>query len=364
MLVRVIRSVRFQSGVSIRSLNQSRLPCVTTQIQHFAAKAAQQEHPQDLEKFSLKEFNISNAMVNHLESINIHSLFPVQAATLETALSGRDVIGKSKTGSGKTLAFVLPIVEKITEQGFSGKLPRALILAPTRELAIQVHSELRKVAPVVRSVCLYGGASYEPQIRSLIGGVDVVVGTPGRVMDHIKTGYLNTSNICIWVLDEADRMLETGFWEQVKMIGDSLPEKRQNMLWSATFPSSVVELCNQFSNDAAYFDLVGDENKIPESIKHYAIPVSANGRYFLLPDIIKGLINGDVIPGMHKPNRILVFCETKRDAEALSSFHDIPYAQSLHGGMSQVRMILFRFYLFICTCRVLHKHESQRDLYI
>ena len=156
---------------------------------------------------------------------------PVQAATIPTVIEGRDIIGQARTGSGKTAAFGLPMLERLKE---GGTHPRGLILAPTRELALQVTDAMRSFAKglPVRIVTIYGGAPYPPQLKALRNGACIVVGTPGRVIDHIERGTLNLSNVEMFVLDEADEMLRMGFIEAVEQVLSVLPAERQIALFS------------------------------------------------------------------------------------------------------------------------------------
>lgn len=214
----------------------------------------------------------------------------LQRAVLIPALEGRDIIARAKTGTGKTLAFGIPIIKKLTEddegashQRFrlssvqclyfsvwyyhfwlidlvdfrrSGRFPRVLVLAPTRELAKQVDKEIKDSAPYLRTVCVYGGVPYSSQQSALRSGVDVVVGTPGRLIDLIKGNSLQLGEVQFLVLDEADQMLAVGFEEDVELILQSLPSNRQNMLFSATMPSWVNKLAQKYLEKPLTIDLV------------------------------------------------------------------------------------------------------------
>ncbi|CAI0390640.1 unnamed protein product [Linum tenue] len=191
----------------------------------------------------------------------------VQRAVLVPALEGRDIIARAKTGTGKTLAFGIPIIKLLTEDTEvlylvwcfprrTGRLPRVLVLAPTRELAKQVEKEIKESAPYLSTVCVYGGVSYVTQQSALTRGVDVVVGTPGRIIDLIKGNSLKLGEVQYLVLDEADQMLSFGFEEDVELILENLPTKRQSMLFSATMPIWVKKLARKYLDDPLQIDLV------------------------------------------------------------------------------------------------------------
>ncbi|MEI8320309.1 MAG: DEAD/DEAH box helicase, partial [Planctomycetia bacterium] len=183
-------------------------------------------------------------IVAALAAGGITAPFPIQAITLTDSLAGRDLLGRGKTGSGKTIAFAIPLVTalaKSDERTRQGS-PRGLVLVPTRELAVQVSEEIRKLSNFmddVRILAIYGGRSIDEQFKHLKRGVDIVVGTPGRIIDHLHRKTLDLSEVEFLVLDEADRMLDMGFIEDIDFILSKLPEKRQSMLFSATIPEGV-----------------------------------------------------------------------------------------------------------------------------
>ncbi|AQK48218.1 DEAD-box ATP-dependent RNA helicase 53 [Zea mays] len=182
---------------------------------------------------------------------------PVPRAVLEPAMQGKDMIGRARTGTGKTLAFGIPIMDKIlsyNEKNGFGRNPLAIILAPTRELARQVEKEFRESAPL-DTLCVYGGVPINQQMRALKYGADIVVGTPGRVIDLLRRGVLNLSQIQFVVLDEADQMLAVGFDEDVEVIMEQLPQNRQSMLFSATMPSWIRKNSNKYLKDPVIIDL-------------------------------------------------------------------------------------------------------------
>jgi ATP-dependent RNA helicase DDX21 len=193
----------------------------------------------------------------------ITHLFPIQRAVLEPAMKGCDLIARAKTGTGKTLAFGIPIIRHIVNENEAnqdgshiGRTPRALVLAPTRELAKQVEREFMESAPMLSTICVYGGVSISTQQRQLQRGVDIAVGTPGRIIDLIDRGSLNLQDVQFLVLDEADQMLAVGFEEDVERILEQLPKKRQGMLFSATMPAWVKNLSRKYLRDPLTIDLV------------------------------------------------------------------------------------------------------------
>lgn len=249
------------------------------------------------------------------------------------ALQGRDIIARAKTGTGKTLAFGIPIINGLEDGDHSARyssrrLPRALVLAPTRELAKQVEKEIKESAPHLKTVCIYGGVSYVSQQGALSRGVDVVVGTPGRLIDLINGNTLNLSEVEYLVLDEADQMLAVGFEEAVEVILEKLPAKRQSMLFSATMPSWVKKLARKYLDNPLTIDLVGDEEeKLAEGIKLYAISATTTSKRTILSDLITVYAKG---------GKTIVFTQTKRDADevSLALTNNIP-SEALHGDISQ-----------------------------
>ncbi len=195
---------------------------------------------------TFRDFGIAEPICAALEAKGITTAFPIQALTMQIALDGHDLIGQARTGTGKTLAFGVPILERIQEQPREARSPRALVVVPTRELAIQVADDLRIAAANidVNVVTLYGGRAYEPQIEAL-ATVDIVVGTPGRLLDLSRQGHLRLGKVRTLVLDEADKMLDLGFLPDVERILQLTPPVRQTMLFSATMPGEIVTLARR-----------------------------------------------------------------------------------------------------------------------
>src|ERR1700761_8013313 len=201
--------------------------------------------PTNPDAVPFSDFGINEAICSGLAAAGIVTTFPIQALTLPLALRGQDIIGQAPTGTGKTLAFGIPLLE-LVEEGKSGA-PRALVVVPTRELAMQVADDLRTAAVNMHAKVLtvYGGRAYEPQIDALKAGVDIVVGTPGRLLDLAERRHLDLGQVQALVLNEADKMLDLGFLPDVERIVKLTPATRQTMLFSATMPGDVVTLARR-----------------------------------------------------------------------------------------------------------------------
>ncbi|KAK9670064.1 hypothetical protein RND81_13G174500 [Saponaria officinalis] len=288
-----------------------------------------------VDELEVAKLGLPPKLVESLIKRGISQLFPIQRAVLVPALEGRDIIARAKTGTGKTLAFGIPILKRITEgdeerssMRRSGRLPRVLVLAPTRELAKQVEKEMKETAPYLNTVCVYGGVSYTAQQSALSRGVDVVVGTPGRIIDLVNGNTLKLGEVEFLVLDEADQMLAVGFEEDVEVILEKLPKERQSMLFSATMPSWIKKLSRKYLDSPLTIDLVGDqEEKLAEGIKLYAISTTAASKRTILSDVITVYARG---------GKTIVFTRTKRDADevSLALSHSIA-SEALHGDISQ-----------------------------
>jgi len=266
-------------------------------------------------------------LVELLEARGIAQPSPIQAESLPHTLQGRDLLGRARTGTGKTLAFVLPIATRLEADRTSGRNPRAIVLAPTRELAKQVAGEFEQTARHLSLVTVYGGAAYGPQEKALSRGVDVVVGTPGRVIDHLERGNLRLDNVQFAVLDEADEMLSVGFAEAIEQILSATPEARQTLLFSATLPSGVERLARKYQRDPVLVDLVGERNaQASQTVTHLAIKVG-RVRTRVLADLLT----------VYNPERAIVFTRTKREADelALELIHRGIEAEALHGDLAQ-----------------------------
>ncbi|GAB2285048.1 DEAD-box ATP-dependent RNA helicase 53, mitochondrial [Dionaea muscipula] len=283
------------------------------------------------EGLEISKLGIHKEIVSALSKKGITRLFPIQRAVLEPAMQGRDMIGRARTGTGKTLAFGIPILDKIiryNEKHGLGRNPLALALAPTRELAKQVEKEFKESAPNLETLCVYGGTPISHQMNALHSGVDVVVGTPGRVIDLMKRGSLNLSEVQFVVLDEADQMLNVGFEEDVEVILEKLPKNRQSMMFSATMPSWILKLTRKYLKDPLTIDLVGDsDQKLAEGISLYSIVTEHSAKAATIGPLVMEHANG---------GKCIVFTQTKRDADRLAyALGRSHRCEALHGDISQ-----------------------------
>ena len=232
---------------------------------------------------------------------------PVQAGLIPRALTGIDVLGQARTGTGKTASFVLPILERVLRPGRGGG-PRALVLVPTRELAVQVRDEFEKLAHGSRIHCVavYGGKPLKGQIDKLAKHPAVVVGTPGRVLDHMSRGTLNLSALEIVTLDEADRMLDIGFRPDIEKILRRCPESRQTLLLSATVPPPVAKLATRYMRDPEILDFSVNELAV-ETIEQFYFTVEPTRKFDLLERLLE----------REQPRQVIVFCRTKRGTDKI-----------------------------------------------
>ena len=197
---------------------------------------------------------------------------PVQVAVFESVANGRSVVVQARTGTGKTAAFGMPLVDRVVAR--SVHKPQALVLVPTRELALQVTREVEAIGKVrgTRFACIYGGASMSKQIEALEAGAQIVIGTPGRVLDHIRRGTFDTSHIKAFVLDEADEMLSMGFAKELSAIADALPKERQGLFFSATLPPDILRMAEAKLREPELITLSGDAIGALE-VNHYVYVV-------------------------------------------------------------------------------------------
>jgi len=251
---------------------------------------------------------------------------PIQTEAIPLALAGRDLIGSAQTGTGKTAAFVLPILQRL-QAGTRGAL-RALILVPTRELAEQVVTSIRAYGrhTHLKGAAVYGGVGMEPQTRALKHGADIVVATPGRLLDHMERGHVNFSKLEVLVLDEADRMLDMGFAPDVRKILNALPEERQTMLFSATISPEVDALARRALNGHASVE-IGRRAQPADGIEHIIVAVDKLQKRGALGSILKAKPAGQT----------LVFTRTKYGADKLVTFlrREGIAANALHGDKAQ-----------------------------
>jgi superfamily II DNA/RNA helicase len=287
----------------------------------------------DVEGVTFADLGLGSNIVRQLASMGAEAPFAIQAATIPDVLSGKDVLGRGKTGSGKTIAFGAPLVERLMENNGGkdrqmGRKPRALILAPTRELAMQID---RTVQPIARSVGLFtttivGGVPQYKQVSALQRGVDIVIATPGRVEDLIEQGRLDLSNVIVTVLDEADHMCDLGFLEPVQRILQETKEGGQKLLFSATLDKGVATLVNQFLKDPAVHEVAG-EDQASSTIDHKVLLIEQRDKRAIIEQLASG------------SGKTLIFTRTRAFAEEMSDYLEdagIP-ATSLHGDLNQSR---------------------------
>lgn len=253
---------------------------------------------------------------------------PIQAQSIPVILSGKDVIGQAQTGTGKTAAFSIPLLEMINPED---KSLQAVVLCPTRELAIQVSSEIRKIGKYmhgVKTLPIYGGQPIDRQIKSLKGGVQVVIGTPGRVIDHINRRTLKLDNVKMVMLDEADEMLDMGFREDIEMILSKTPEDRQTTFFSATMPKGILDLTKKYQKDPQHIKVVRKELTVP-NIKQYYIETRSSNKLEVLCRLVD----------VYNPKLSVVFCNTKRGSDELVSELQARgyFADALHGDLKQTQ---------------------------
>ncbi|MFC3835535.1 MULTISPECIES: DEAD/DEAH box helicase [Deinococcus] len=253
----------------------------------------------------------------------------IQVESLPQTLAGKDLIGRARTGTGKTLAFALPIIQALAPSRERGRLPRAIIVAPTRELAKQVADEFSKSGGELVTVTVYGGASYGPQENALRRGVDIVVGTPGRLIDHLDRGNLDLGDVKFAVLDEADEMLSVGFAEAIETILEKTPAERQTMLFSATLNGDVRRLSKKYMNEPVVVDVVGEgKSQAAQTVEHLKIKVGRS-RTRVLADLLT----------VYNPEKAIVFTRTKREADELANelIHRGLESEALHGDLAQTQ---------------------------
>ncbi|CAB5498943.1 ATP-dependent RNA helicase DbpA [Bathymodiolus thermophilus thioautotrophic gill symbiont] len=265
-------------------------------------------------------------LLKNLSSLGYESMTPIQALSLPIILSGEDVIGQGKTGSGKTAAFGLGLLQKLDTTSFKAQ---SLVLCPTRELADQVASEIRKLARAIHNIkvlTLCGGTPFGPQIGSLEHGTHIVVGTPGRIEEHLRKGTLKLDNINTLVLDEADRMLDMGFQDTIDQIIEKIPSHRQTLLFSATYPDEIASITDRVMQNPTVVEASSVDEE--STIKQY---------FHLTNTDDERMIALRLLLVKHKPDSALVFCNTKNDTQDVAdelAYYKF-YAISIHGDLDQ-----------------------------
>ncbi len=286
------------------------------------------EQPSSGQK-TFRDFGIAEPICAALEAQGITTAFPIQALTLPIALEGHDLIGQARTGTGKTFAFGIPILDRLDTSQREPAAPRALVVVPTRELAIQVAEDLRAAGARIdaRVVTLYGGRAYEPQIDAL-ASVDIVVGTPGRLLDLTRQGNLKLGRVATLVLDEADKMLDLGFLPDVERILQLTPSSRQTMLFSATMPGEVVTLARQHLNRPTHVRAEQhDEPAHVPTTQQHVFRAHQLDKIEVLARVLQAEGRGLTI----------VFCRTKRSADQVSRALAAKgfAAAAVHGDLGQ-----------------------------
>ena len=272
------------------------------------------------------ELGISSEMLSAVESLGYEQATPIQANTIPLLLEGNDLVGQSQTGSGKTAAFAIPAIECVDPKTPAVQI---LILCPTRELAVQVTKEVEKLVKFKRGIltlAIYGGQSYELQYRGLSRGSQIVVGTPGRVMDHMRRGSLKLDKLKMLILDEADVMLDMGFREDIEFVLEATPSERQTVFFSATMPRPIQDLIRRFSKDPKSVQIEAKALTV-STIEQTCYQVDGKFKMELLTRLID----------LHDIKLGIVFCNTKRMVDDLADYMEARgySADPLHGDMSQ-----------------------------
>jgi ATP-dependent RNA helicase RhlE len=273
---------------------------------------------------------LSSSLCQPLAKLGYTTPTPVQTQSIPVVLSGRDLLARAQTGTGKTAAFGLPMIDRLNVKGgvTHTRKPRALVLVPTRELALQVHKSLSTygVPANLRVTAIFGGVSINPQKQSLLRGTDIVVATPGRLIDHLEQRTVDLSAVQVLVLDEADRMLDMGFLPPLRRILRTLPAERQTLLFSATFSDEVRRLAADFTRDAARVD-VSAEQVMAATVSHQVYPISDQRKGDLLTHVLT----------QEPVGQALVFCKTKHGSNRVGAYLEragLPSAV-IHGNKSQ-----------------------------
>lgn len=276
---------------------------------------------------TFEELGVSEPLRRAIEELGFENPMPVQERVIPVLLNGdHDVVGLAQTGTGKTAAFGLPVIQRIDTK--SNK-PQALILAPTRELCLQIASDLADYSKYVSHLVVlpvYGGSSIESQIRQLKHGVQIIVATPGRLIDLINRGVVKLDNVHTVVLDEADEMLNMGFVDSINEILGHVPEERKMLLFSATMPKEVAKIATKFMKNPEEI-VIGNRNEGAQNVKHIYYMVNARDKYLALKRIV------DNSPNIYA----IVFCRTRRDTQEIADnlIADGYNAEALHGDLSQ-----------------------------
>ena len=281
-----------------------------------------------MEEVRFEEMGLCPEIVKAVKKMGFEEASPIQAKAIPVMRSGVDVIGQAQTGTGKTAAFGIPLLEKINPK--SKKL-QAVVLCPTRELAIQVAEEIRNLAKYMHGIKvlpIYGGQEIVKQIRSLKSGTQLIIGTPGRVMDHMRRKTIKMEDVHTIVLDEADEMLNMGFREDIEVILEGVPEERQTVLFSANMPQAILDITKKFQKDATLVKVTKKELTVP-NIEQYYYEVRPKNK----EEVLSRLLD------IYTPKLSVVFCNTKRQVDLLVNglLGRGYFAAGLHGDMKQAQ---------------------------
>ncbi|MBN2851178.1 MAG: DEAD/DEAH box helicase [Clostridia bacterium] len=283
----------------------------------------------------INNLNISDEIKRALLDMGYEEFMPIQEQAIPICLEGKDIIGRSHTGTGKTAAFAIPILQKIDPNNHQ---PQAIILCPTRELAVQVAGEFKKIAKYmhdVRSVAVYGGEPINRQIMTLKRGAQVIIGTPGRTIDHIiKRHTIKTGSIHTVVLDEADEMLKMGFREDIELILETIPKDRQTLLFSATMPKAIMDITKKYQNSPEIVEIKSDV-KTADSIKQEYCETKSSHK-------VEALIR---LLNINNPTRCMVFCNMKSTVDDVNDALNARgiASEKIHGDLTQMlRMSVLR----------------------
>jgi ATP-dependent RNA helicase RhlE len=278
---------------------------------------------------SFNQFNLDARLLKNVQALDFEEPTPIQAATIAPALEGRDILGSAETGTGKTAAFLLPLLQKLIYTPRTRE-PRALVIVPTRELALQVAEQAQKLShhTGLRVATVYGGVGYGPQEQALRKGVDIVIATPGRLIDHLEKRNVNFLSLQVLVLDEADRMLDIGFLPDIRRIMRQLPRERQTFLFSATL-QPILALAREVTHDAVRVEV--EKAVVPDTVKHVFYPV---------PEHMKSQLLKRLLEEEHLES-VLVFARTKHRADKIA--RDLQRAKIpaavIHGNRSQSQRV-------------------------
>jgi ATP-dependent RNA helicase DeaD len=280
----------------------------------------------NLQKIKFEELNISQEILRAVDDMGFEETTPIQTNAIPSVLAGNDIVGQAQTGTGKTAAFGIPLLEEMEAEN---KNPQAIILCPTRELAIQVSEELKRLAKYKKRIYtlpVYGGQSIKRQIRALNKGVQIVIGTPGRVMDHIRRGTLKLNNINYFVLDEADVMLDMGFIDDIETILRDIPEDRQTLFFSATIPNSIRKLSKKYQKNSQFLKIAHEKLTVP-SIEQYYYELRRHDKLKALTRLLD----------LNNPELSIVFCNTRKMVDELNiKLQARGYlSDAIHGGLNQ-----------------------------